>query len=310
MELVLGFWRVKTLPCYWDNFPVQLKIDRYIEKANAALTQMRSECERLQIADPKLVFLAPEHLFRAGTDRMAMPEASMKRITAAVKQLSQRFPEALIIPGTLVWLDEALPISQLFKRKHVARNSAFIYAGGKLLFRYDKQSDAGELFEAEKQVAKFVSGDRLGVFTWNQKRFGIEICLDHSRAVLRDNLEQRGKAAVDVHLIIGSSVANKESKIAARFGGLVVHTDGGDTKPSHAPPPLPNQQGPRTGVWKLKELAIGKGDIPATEENKRNVPNAFRDLKRRNSVTVRPEDLAGIGFEGFQPDISIYHQTI
>jgi len=66
-----------------------------------------------------------------------------------------RGAHTLIVPGTIVWLEES-NFAKLFRRQFVARNSAFVYVGGQEIFRYDKQSDAGELFEAEQRTRSSV----------------------------------------------------------------------------------------------------------------------------------------------------------
>ena len=102
MDLLIAFWRITTLPCDWDDNPVAMKIQGYRNKAIRVLNRLESERQRLGIPAARMAFLAPEHLFRASRQRMAMPEADKKQIVAAVKTLSSTHPDTLIVPGTIV----------------------------------------------------------------------------------------------------------------------------------------------------------------------------------------------------------------
>jgi hypothetical protein len=308
MDVIIAFWRITTLPCAWDDAPIATKIQGYREKAVQVLALMESERTRLGIPAAKMIFIAPEHLFRASTQRMAMPEDDKKQVVAAVRTLSQNHPDAMIIPGTIVWLEQS-NFARLFRRQFVARNSAFVFVGGREVFRYDKHSNAGELLQAEQADAKFRAGKALGVFRAWGKSFGLEICFDHSNAVLYKQLEAGGRAPVDVHLIVSSTVSNKSGKVAARPGGLIVHADGQDVRNSHTAQVA--GVGAKTGVWQMhdRDTPIGGGDGSA--EDKRLNRGRYVELQRRNSFTrIAPDVPAGQHFQGFPEDVSVYRVAL
>lgn len=308
MDIVIAFWRITTLPCAWDDDPIATKIQGYREKAIRVLNLMNSERVRLGIPTAKMIFLAPEHLFRASRQRMAMPEADKKQVVAAVRTLSQNHPDTMIIPGTIVWLEQS-NFATLFRRKFLARNSAFVYCGGSEVFRYDKHSNAGELLQAEQAEAKFRSGKALGVFDLWGKSFGLEICFDHSNAVLYNQLQTTGRAAVDVHLIVSSTVTNKPGMVAARSGGLVVHADGQDVRDSHTA--QPGTLGAKTGVWEMQERQNPRGGGLASAAHKRDNRGMYVDLQRRNSFShAAPDVPVGQEFRGFPDDVSVYRVTV
>lgn len=308
MDIIIAFWRITTLPCAWDDDPVATKIQGYRDKAIRVLNLMESERVRLGIPTAKMVFLAPEHLFRGSTVRMAMPEADKKQIVAAVKALSQNHADTMIIPGTIVWLEQS-NFATLFKRKFVARNSAFVYCGGREVFRYDKHSNAGELLQAEQADAKFRAGKALGVFDLWGKSIGLEICFDHSNAVLYKQLQTSGRSPVDVHLIVSSTVTNKPGMVAARSGGLIVHADGQDVRDSHTAQPA--GVGAKTGVWQMQELLNPRGGGVASADDKRINRGLYVDLQRRKSFSrAAPDVPAGQVFQGFPDDVSVYRVTV
>jgi hypothetical protein len=306
MHLLVAFWRIQTLPCHWDDWTIDRKIAGYRDKAIRVLCRMDSERRRLGWPNAKMIFLAPEHLFRCSSTRMAMPEADKKQVIAAVTRLSSNHPDALIVPGTVVWLSESV-FASLFRRKFEARNSAFVFVNGSVVFEYNKHSDAGELLDVEKANAKFRAGKKLGAFECWGLNFGVEICYDHSNAVLFEQLQAQGKAGVDVHLILSSTVSNKPGKVAARSGGLLVHADGQDNRDSHTP--QPGTTPAKTGIWEVTELdrPRGGGHL-ADPEFKRTNRGMFMDLQRRNSMTrAQPLAPAPVVFQGFDDDVSVYH---
>jgi hypothetical protein len=309
MDIIISFWRIETLPCYWDDRPVATKIQGYLNKAIRVLNLMESERARVGLPTAKMAFVAPEHLFRGGTQRMAMPEADKKRIIEAVRNLSSNHPDTLIVPGTIVWLQES-KLAKLFNRKFDARNSAFVFVGGSEVFRYDKHSDAEELLAAEKANAKFRAGKKLGVFQLWGKSFGLEVCYDHSNAVLYNQIQAKGKTGVDVHLILSSTVPNQGGKVAARSGGLLVHADGQDTRTSHQA--QPGTQGAKTGIWSVRELDQPRTGRPVADpDHKRLNRGMYMELQRRPSFSKPGSDVPlGQDFQGFDDDVSVYRLTV
>lgn len=307
MDIVLAFWRVQTLPCFLDDFPAARKVATYLDKARAIADQMDTERVRLGIPAAKMMFLAPEHLFRCSSTRMANPAADAAVIVDAVRQFSAGYPDLMIVPGTVVWLEEK-KLAGYFGRKHLARNSAYVYCDGQLVFRYDKHHDAGELLDAEKQEAKFLPGQLLGAFNLWNLRFGIEICMDHSCGRLVKQAQAEGADKFDVHMIISSTIHNIGSNLHVQDGGLVVHADGQDTQTSQF---VQGTNKKRTGVWEVQARATPKTGGAASAEDRRVNPGNYLDLNRRNSMTLRGGAApVGMQFQGFDDDVSVYHLTV
>lgn len=313
-HIVIATWRIQTLPCVFDDETIDSKIARYRTKANAVLSQIDAECTRLGIASPHRIFLAPEHLFRRSSAEMALHQDQKDRVIGGVKQISAQHGDAMIIPGTVVWREET-GFAKFFGRKFEARNTAFVFQNGTVLHQYNKHSDAGELTDAEKQHSKFRAGQKLGVFSCWGIRFGLEICQDHTKSILINQINQKKKTPVDVHLILSSTVGNQPGKIATRDGGLVVHADGQDAKSSHTPMAVATA-GAKTGVWDMSERTTPRGggvpDDPVAHKQLNR--GQYVDLKRRMSVTMRPGPAAApdptLTFGGFDDDVSVYHLAL
>jgi hypothetical protein len=310
-HLVIASWRIKTLPCVFDDESIESKVARYRAKANAVLAQMAAEAQRHGLASPRRIFLAPEHLFRRSRAEMALHQAQKDQVMAALKEISGNHRDAMIIPGTIVWRSETA-YAKLFHRRFEARNSAFVFQNGSILHQYNKHTDAGELTEAERNDSTYRAGQKLGVFKCWGLRFGLEICNDHANSILLNQIAAKKQMPVDVHLILSSTIANKPGKMAARDGGLVIHADGADAKSSHTAQ-VPGV-GAKSGVWEMKEraLPIGMNTAPEDPETHRRYNRGqYIDLKRRMSVTMRqgeaPLDDPRYPFDGFDDDVSVYY---
>jgi hypothetical protein len=310
-HLVIASWRIKTLPCVFDDESIESKIARYRTKANAVVGQMEAEAQRHGIASPRLIFLAPEHLFRRSRAEMALHQGQKDQLMGALKEISGNHRDAMIIPGTVVWRAETA-YAKLLRRRFEARNTAFVFQHGSILHQYNKHTDAGELTEAERHDSTYRAGQKLGVFTCWGLRFGLEICNDHAHSTLLTQIAAKKQMPVDVHLILSSTIANKPGKMAARDGGLVVHADGADDKSSHTA--QVQGVGAKSGVWEMRERALPIGipnAPPNPEEHRRLNRGQYVDLKRRMSVTMRgreaPHDEPRYPFEGFDDDVSVYY---
>ena len=163
--------------------------------------------------------------------------------------------------------------------------------------------------DAELADAKFRAGQRLGTFQHWGTTFGIEICYDHSNAVLYNQLQAGGKLPVDVHLIVSSTVPNQGGKVAARTGGLLVHADGQDVRTSHQQ--QPGTSGAKTGVWEVQERANPRGGGTGSTMHKQLNRGQYIDLERRKSFTRAAADVpVAQQFEGFDDDVSVYRVTL
>jgi hypothetical protein len=316
-HLAIATWRLKTNPSPIDDMAVQAKINMYAEKADSVLLQLEVEARRLNIPNLHRIFLAPEHLFRRSSLEWALHEPQKMQVMQALRTISARHGDALLVPGTLVWREETT-YAKLFNRRFEARNTAFVLQNGAVLHSYNKHSDAGELTAIESQQCAYRAGQKLGVFKCWGLRFGLEICMDHSKNTLFKQLEAENAAPVDVHLVISSSVPTMNGATAARHGGILVKSDGGDVKSSHTPqntdPKTNNPFNPRHGVWDVEMRAQSRyGAQPADQlaAHKKNMRSEYVDLPRRNSVTMRsgvvPPEMPAYVFEGFDDDVSVYH---
>lgn len=313
-HLAIATWRIQTNPCPLDDMPIGAKIGAYVDKADDVLLQLEVEARRLGFEKLHRIFLAPEHLFRRSSTQMALHQPEKDQVMRAVRTLSARHGDALLIPGTVVWREETA-FARVFRRRFEARNTAFVLQHGAILHNYNKHTDAGELTQLELQECTFRAGQKLGVFKCWGLRFGLEICFDHKHSTLHNQLEAKRAAAVDVHLVLSSSVPNKGGAIAARHGGILVKSDGGDSKSAHTPQTV--GVGARHGVWDvaMREEARS-GPQPAHElaQHKKNMRGEYVDLTRRMSVTMRgglvPAEAPPVVFEGFDDDVSVYHVAL
>lgn len=307
MDIVLAFWRIQTLPCFLDDYPTAQKVTTYINKARAVADTMDGERVRLGIPAAKMMFLAPEHLFRRSSTRMANLAADAAAIVHAVEQFSAGYPDLMVVPGTIVWLEEK-KLAGYFGRKHLARNSAYVFCNGQLVFRYDKHHDAGELLAAETQNAKFLPGQLMGSFDLWGLDFGIEICMDHAQERLVKQAKLQGTARFDIHMIISSTIHNIGNNLHVKDGGLVIHADGLDDRMSGF---VQGTTSKRTGVWEMQPRLAPKTGGQASAADKMANPGQYMDLNRRNSLTLRGAAApAGMQFQGFDDDVSVYHMTV
>lgn len=111
----------------------------------------------------------------------------------------------------------------------ISRNTAYIYLKGELCHRYHKNSDFQEVIETAYTNKKvklrskkniYMPGESDGVFTIDNIKFGIEVCLDHSLGTLETNHKDE---EVDVHIIVSAFVDNNKSNFKARLNGYVLH---------------------------------------------------------------------------------------
>lgn len=187
----------------------------------------------------------------------------MGTIVDELLKLTKSQKETLVIPGSILW---AIPGKQEVEKPKkkwpwadaekmvvdiaIAYNTTPVMCGGKLVHFCHKQVwgldtavKDGQIFAFEpkqtiealtdwKERCKTVSdkGKELkpvlaNTFDHAGLRFGIEICADHNGP----GCVGKGKP-VDVHVLISCGMFLRGEAIGARVGGLVLHTDGVNTK--------------------------------------------------------------------------------
>ena len=284
-NVLVIIWRVETISVR-DNDLFQKKIMDFEEKVLHALYQVSFQAVLNRIADPMLVFLAPEYLFVQSDSVRGIEWTDKDRLIERCKQLSSAYPWTMIIPGTVMWLEPASSTRSWFgtKPKRQARNSAFIFFNGQLHFRHDKRVDASELLEAEKQKCRFEPGSGPGTFECGGVSFVLEICAEHTSPQVTNSGE------ADVHLYLSATNPHHPSKVQTRSGGVLVHADGKETRRS-----IEAVNSNKTGVFDVsREIS----------------PSGFTQTKltRRLSSPAKNQDRPK--FSGMDADISVYHLEI
>lgn len=106
----------------------------------------------------------------------------------------------------------------------MAHNTAYVFYGGKQVFKYRKAKDAHELEDSERDGGHtvFAPGTGSSVFDLGEKRIGIEICADHQAGWLSHHRKQMD---VDIHIILSASTTFKPGFACVREGGIVCHAD-------------------------------------------------------------------------------------
>lgn len=79
---------------------------------------------------------------------------------------------------------------------------------------------------AARSEQKGEDNDSYSIFEYCGIRFGIEICLDHSRGRLREHLKRNPGDYVDVQLVISCGMDIRNPSVIARSGGVVFNCDG------------------------------------------------------------------------------------
>lgn len=163
------------------------------------------------------MFVAPEYTFSGhgktesgGTQISSLSRSDKHGLYRKIKASSARHTEILIVPGSIAYSK-----ARMFSaRKYY--NVCPIAAGGQIVHKYYKQSN--DTYQSNED---FKSKDYGGTFTHMGKTFGIEICLDHGKKVLKGS-----GAAVDVQILISDGFAPSTMGIVAPMGsGAMVFCD-------------------------------------------------------------------------------------
>lgn len=170
--------------------------------------------------DPQAIkmFVAPEYYFSGHnvSDKGSLTVDSLSRsdkhsLYKKIEQSSKLYPNVLIVPGSIAY-SKARGFS---KRKYYS--VCPIAAGGKIIHKHYKTSN--DTFQTETDYKTKANGS---TFNYKNKRMGIDICLDHGKAVLKDSLNG---GVVDVHILISDGSAPSSTKIATDTNGLMVFCD-------------------------------------------------------------------------------------
>lgn len=209
---------------------------------------------------PINVFVAPEYLFGRSQTAHFFEESDKDQILCVLKALSAQYPKMVIVPGTVAWVKPAQrerSILNVFRKDRVERaisrintgkkwnstlhdkalttlgtakrseiflgeNSAFILRGGKVLLKYHKMADGGEVNRPTDNTngrkVIFVPGPRRGAFNVDGLRFGMQICAEHFNNTLAG--EQ-----LDVFVLISASFQLRPHAPPVRDGGYMLHAD-------------------------------------------------------------------------------------
>lgn len=117
---------------------------------------------------------------------------------------------------------------------HMMRNTAYILFNGRVQFKYHKNADYHEAVGDAKTV--FVPGGKVGTCEVAGIRFGIEICFDHTMAMLKTGVAQHtaGRGGKDmvpptIHIVTSDSTDSVEANYQLRDQGYFVHASTGNS---------------------------------------------------------------------------------
>lgn len=173
------------------------------------------------------IFLAPEYFFRKNINRCRQARAStayseqeMNIIRSNLQSLSRSYHNFLLIGGSVFWA-ESISFTVFI------RHSVFVFHSGHLLKEYEKKNDCGELKDFEtvpNQWHLFKPGRVDGMFTCSDLNCGIETCLDHDKAQLR----QDGASDLDLQFVVSNTVTIRPSSVRTNGLGYVLHCNAGN----------------------------------------------------------------------------------
>lgn len=209
------------------------------------------------------LFAAPEYLFADSATRHFVDAPTKDRILEKIRAMTLRYPNILLFPGTVAWKKPMHETRTFLnkdrsRRAHrrldsmtnkyatgkgnydqhknrltaalanddevyYAQNTAYVMRRGKVVLKYHKMADGGEVFREDREDAMvvWVPGNRKGTFTLDGLKFGLEICAERSARML----DVWNVGDVDVHVMIAAS--NKPSPNTASISqdGYLLHAD-------------------------------------------------------------------------------------
>lgn len=112
---------------------------------------------------------------------------------------------------------------------HLAYNSAYFFLNGRQKHQYDKVAGFEEASLSSVNV--YTSTNSSPIVKIDNIRFGIEICFDHNRGVLKQFYANHAgyihsdiTTPPDVHLILSAYVENNHDNICVKNNGYFVHS--------------------------------------------------------------------------------------
>lgn len=167
------------------------------------------------------ILLAPEYFFstvgataKGSTTIGSMSSGNKMDIYKKLKRTSASYPDMLIVAGSIAYTKGGGCFSAA---KHLS--VCPILANGDIKLKYYKQSY--DHFQTGSSDDTWDTKAYGSTFTHGGQKFGIEICLDHGNAKLKDS----GAGLVDIQLLVSAGAKPMPSGIAARVGGLVINCD-------------------------------------------------------------------------------------
>jgi len=190
------------------------------------------------------------------------------QVLASLATLSGHHRDLILIPGTVAYCKELVTATKDRTAKYarvmptnpqnprpvrVSHNTAYVFHGGRQVFKYRKATDANELEAGEQDGGRnvYVPGTGPSVFGLLNQTIGIEICADHKAGWLSHN---RPQSDLDIHIILSASTTFQSNFACVREGGIVCHAD------SSNPPGVYQKV---RGVM-VPQLPVGISDINPT----------------------------------------------
>jgi hypothetical protein len=183
------------------------------------------------------IFLAPEYFFSRSATAHLMDTQTSDHVYEKLPRLSSRYPQLVLMPGTIAFLKAVVTHAKNRSTKYAARlasvdkpadqlyiahNTAYIFRNGGQIYKYRKQENVGEVSAHESLGGRvvYVGGTHAGTFQIDGLNFGIEVCGDHDASSLAGS-----GAIVDIHIVLSASVTIKPGKDAVREDGYLFHCD-------------------------------------------------------------------------------------
>lgn len=189
------------------------------------------------------------------------------KITKGLLELSTEEKDMLIVAGSILWAQPGKIVVDVKKGATedlaVVYNTTIVVCNGEIVHIYHKQhegidtsildgasgnvfgmdpkqnnrkqEDFSYLHDAKSKCVATVDLDGNTIkplvsntFKFKRLKFGIEICIDHSKGVLKKNIGDND--TVDVQIVISCGMKLKPKAIVARKGGIAMHIDGNNKK--------------------------------------------------------------------------------
>ncbi|MBL4862904.1 MAG: hypothetical protein JKY09_07810 [Crocinitomicaceae bacterium] len=202
------------------------------------------------------IFMAPEFYFRPPSTtggnykNDSYPSKEAAKIIAAFDTMFEHvhFTDWLIIPGTLLWNNEDVP---LMDGNFIYRNTALRIKGGAANSTHliEKNMSSG----IDGVPAAYTTGGytnlKLVYQDWALRQtrsfniegidFGLDICLDHlddiackqCKNVLREWAEKGSEKDTKIHLLTAGGMTIQEKSVAANVKGYILRNDGYSNAP-------------------------------------------------------------------------------